>query len=162
MTYFAFNHLKGRDLILSTTWVTELWLSLNSLLFLSFQISHTVANQMTYVIERRLLPIPPLTLNWVKWADTWEGTTAEIPSHLYIRCQTEPKVLQCKNKCWEDSTKSHLAAHNLESWSRTPRRCRFSFVGNLSRSNRQANKTTFRGTSLCQRSATGTGLTKGG
>ena len=48
---FPFNHINVRDLILSNTWITEQVLSVKSLLFLSFQISQTVANQMTCKID---------------------------------------------------------------------------------------------------------------
>jgi len=54
------------------------------------------------------------------------------------------------------------ATHNLESKWITTRRSRLSFVGNLSRSKRQANNTTLRGTSLCQIEEASSGSAVGG
>jgi len=109
-----FNHLNASDLILSTIWLIEHSLSLKCLLFLSFQISQTVANQMTWDMEWHVFAIPPLTLNWVKWSGTWAGMTAKMSSHPYMKCQTVPKILQCKNKCWEDSIEPHTAESHYQ------------------------------------------------
>jgi len=55
--------MNARDLILSTTCIIDHSLPLNNMLFLSFQSSHTVENQMTGKIERRALAAPPTKLN---------------------------------------------------------------------------------------------------
>ena len=107
-------------------------LSLKSLLFLSFQISHTVTNHITCKIERHTLDIPPLKLNWLKWSDILNGAAAYVPIHLLMKCQIDPKILQYKNKWFDVSVNPQPDTQSMEAWSRTPRRWRLSFVGNLS------------------------------
>ena len=51
--------LKKNDLILSTNYKMEYSLALNIMLFLSFQISHTIANQNNCIIDHRSLAPPP-------------------------------------------------------------------------------------------------------
>jgi len=62
--------MKENDLILSTTFNIENSLPLNNMLFLSFQISHTVANQSTCIIDRHALAPALALLNWLKWSAT--------------------------------------------------------------------------------------------
>jgi len=148
LVYFPFNHVKVSDLILSTICWRELFLLLKTLLFLSFQIYYTVANQITCKMERFDLAAPPIKLNRIKWLDASKGITEEIPSHLRIWFQTDPKKLQCNNK-WEDvSTAPHRPTQDWASMSITWRRQRLSLVGSLSRNRRQANNTTFK-TNFC-------------
>jgi len=96
--YFSFNHMKASDLILSTTWRIELCLPLNNLLFLSFQISHVVANQLTWRIAPRAFTVPSSKENWLKWSITPRGRAVEKPNHLNKYCHTESNVEQCRNK----------------------------------------------------------------
>jgi len=146
--------MKAGDLILSTTWGIELCLPINNLLFLSFQIFHVVANQITCKIAPRAFTLPPSKENWLKWSTTSRGRVVEKPSHLNKHCQTEPNVEQCKNKWVLVLTELQPAIHNRESKGITPRQRRLSFVGSLSRNRRHANSTTLRGTCLFQRVVT--------
>jgi len=138
---------------LSAIWYVEHSLPMKILLFLSFQIFHTVAYHINRIMDWRALEqLPPTKPNWlIKSAGTL-GTTEQTPSHRWIKCQTSLKKLQCKNKWGAVSNEPHPPTHKLSAEAMTPRRIKLSLVDNLSRNKRQAKRTTFRGISLCHRS----------
>jgi len=124
------------------------------LLFRSFHISHTIANDITYNIEHRDLAAPPKKLNWLKCHVVSRGKTVTTPGHRKMWFQTKPKKLQCKNRWAVVSDNLHPPTQIWASEARTFRRCRLSLVGRRSWNKRQTNNTTFKGTSLYQREGT--------
>jgi len=153
---FPFNHVKVDDLILSATCIIEQYLPLKTMLFLSFQISHTVANQITWRIERLDLPAPSRKLNWLikkSGCITTQNRRYTKPPENMV-----PNILQCEKR-WEDvSTSPQPPTRDWASMSITWWRYWLSLVGSLSRNKRQTNNITFKGKSLCQGEATGTAI----
>lgn len=81
------------------------------LLFFSFHISHTVANQITFKKVCWTWESPPSKLNWVQWSNISKGATIENPTHRVIWDQTAPKKERCKNKWFTFFRELHPETH---------------------------------------------------
>lgn len=144
-TYLTFNHAKDINLTLSNNLRIEVTTLLKSLLLRSFHKPQTHKSQISWRKSRTALPPPDKFTNWRKWSRRTLVSTPIIPSQWRNIGHKEEKASQDKNKCCAVSLMPQSETHIEASESITLLRTKLSLVGNLLRSNLQANKETYLG-----------------
>jgi len=126
----------------------------NIRLFLSFQITQTVVNQIILKNKCEKNGMPAILVNRVKWRWSSPAGTEDIPNQLKTLDHRSPKKLQCRKRCVVDSVEAHPSTHVVSFECRMPRCAKLSLVGSLLRNRRHAKRDTLEGTCLCQTSST--------
>jgi hypothetical protein len=150
VTLVAFNHLKENSLILSNNWCVVHAEPRNNRWFLSVHTTQTQASQMSCRKERRAREPPAEYVNWTKWSRKEVYSISGMPIHERTNAQREPNVVQESNRWRADSASPQPETQRWAAVGKMPRVTRLSFVGNLSRSRRQAKMDTFNGIWGCQ------------
>ena len=120
------------------------------MLFLSFQMTQEVANQIINMKEHRDLAWPEAEPNWRKCSSVFDGKVVKTCNQFRTNCQSWAKSPQFKNKCSLVSCTPSPPTHIWSSNWIIPRH-KLALYGNLFRKSLQAKIKTLSGMSFLQR-----------